>query len=163
MMAFRQRRREGSLQPMDYVIRAMEIEDYEDVLALWESSEGVGLSSADAKRSIAVFLERNPGLSHIAHRGEQLVGAVLCGHDGRRGYIHHLAVSRPCRGQGIGRELVARCLDGLQRIGIQKCHIFVFQANPEAAAFWDRMGWTKREELAVMSMRIPEESGQAQM
>ena len=146
---------------MDYVIRAMEIEDYEDVLALWEASEGVGLSGADTERSIAIFLERNPCLSHVAHRHGQLVGAVLCGHDGRRGYIHHLAVSKVCRREGIGSALVARCLGGLQQIGIQKCHIFVFQANPEAMAFWDRMGWTKREELAVMSMTIPEESGHA--
>ena len=146
---------------MDYVIRAMEIEDYQDVLALWDASEGVGLSSADAEQSIEIFLERNPGLSRVAHRREQLVGAVLCGHDGRRGYIHHLAVSRLCRREGIGSALVGRCLDGLRQIGIQKCHIFVFAVNSEAMVFWDRMGWTKREELTVMSMSIPEESGHA--
>ena len=146
---------------MDHAIRAMEIEDYEHVLALWEASEGVGLSSADTERSIAVFLERNPGLSQVAHRQGQLVGAVLCGHDGRRGFIHHLAVSKVCRREGIGSALVARCLDGLQECGIQKCHIFVFAANSEAMVFWDRMGWAKREELAVMSMSIPEKSGRA--
>jgi ribosomal protein S18 acetylase RimI-like enzyme len=145
---------------MDYVIRAMEIGDYDHVHRLWKASEGVGLSSADTERSIAVFLERNPGLSHVAHHQGQLIGAILCGHDGRRGYIHHLAVSMACRKEGVGRALVAHCLDRLEQIGIQKCHIFVFAANTEAKVFWDRMGWIMRGELTVMSMSIP--GGRAQ-
>ncbi|MFQ5903472.1 MAG: GNAT family N-acetyltransferase [Candidatus Binatia bacterium] len=80
---------------MGIVIREMALQDYDEVLALWQTSEGVGLSDADLEEGVARFLDRNPGLSFVALDGEHLVGAVLCGHDGRRGYIHHLVVSKP--------------------------------------------------------------------
>ena len=132
-------------------MREMTIHDYEDVLALWQASEGVGLSDADSEESIAGYLHRNPGLSFVAHDGEHLVGAVLCGHDGRRGYIHHLAVSESHRRQGLGRALAERCLSALRRDGIDKCHIFVFAANRDTSAFWKSIGWTQRVELVMMS------------
>jgi len=74
-----------------------------------------------------------------------------CGHDGRRGYIHHLAVSKPYRCQGVGRALAGQCLSALRAAGIHKCHLFVFDDNQEAIAFWKKMGWTQRIELTVMS------------
>jgi ribosomal protein S18 acetylase RimI-like enzyme len=133
------------------VIREMTIGDYEEVLALWRASVGVGLSDADLEESIASYLHRNPGLSFVAHDGEQLVGGVLCGHDGRRGYIHHLAVSESHRRRGLGRALVERCLSALGRAEIDKCHIFVFAANRDTIAFWKSIGWTQRVELIMMS------------
>ena len=136
---------------MSVVIREMTIEDYDAVLALWQVSEGVGLSDADSEESIGLYLDRNPGLSFVAHGGKHLVGAVLCGHDARRGYIHHLAVSKPHRRQGLGRALVERCLTALRQDGIDKCHIFVFADNQDTIAFWKSIGWTQRVELVVMS------------
>ena len=139
---------------MSIVIREMTIQDYDEALALWQASEGVGLSDADSEERIARYLNRNPGLSFVARDGEHLVGAVLCGHDGRRGYIHHLSVSESHRRRGLGRVLVERCLPALSRAGIGKCHIFVFADHQNAIAFWKNIGWTQRVELVMMSRYI---------
>ena len=136
---------------MSVVIREMTMRDYGEVLALWRTSKGVGLSDADSEESIASYLHRNPGLSFVARDGKHLVGCVLCSHDGRRGYIHHLAVSESQRRQGLGRALVERCLSALRRDGIDKCHIFVFADNRDTIAFWKSIGWTQRVELVMMS------------
>ncbi len=139
---------------MNIEIREMTIGDYDEVLALWQACEGIGLRDADSQEGVARFLERNPGLSLIALDGQHLIGAVLCGHDGRRGYIHHLAVSKPHRRLGIGRTLVGRCLSALEREGIGKCHIFVFSDNKDAIAFWEKIAWIERVELTMMSQNI---------
>lgn len=139
---------------MAFEIRMMTIDCYEKILALWQAVEGVGLSSADERESIARYLRRNPGLSWLAWDGKSLVGAVLCGHDGRRGYIHHLAVRPDYRRQGIGRKLVGHALSGLRREGIEKCHLFVFRQNELAIAFWRALGFTGRSELSMMSIQI---------
>ena len=136
----------------------MAIEDYDDVVSLWEAAEGVGLSDADSRESTAAYLAHNPGLSFAAHDEGQLVGAVLCGHDGRRGYVHHLAVRRSHRRRGIGRTLADRCLAALRREGIHKCHLFVFSENREAVAFWRKIGWTQRIELVMMSCGVARET-----
>jgi ribosomal protein S18 acetylase RimI-like enzyme len=136
---------------MDVTIREMTLDDYDAVLSLWQASDGVGLSEADARENVAGYLERNPGLSFVAHDGGQLVGAVLCGHDGRRGFIHHLAVRQSHRRHGVGRALAEQCLTRLDAEGIQKCHLFVFATNHDAIAFWQRVGWHQRTDLTVMS------------
>jgi N-acetylglutamate synthase len=136
---------------MDTLIQEMTIQDYDAVRALWQESEGLKLSEVDSKSSIVRFLERNPGLSFVAYDNKQLVGAVLCGHDGRRGYIDQLAVRESHRRQGIGKALVARCLYNLMRIGIHKWHLFVLEDNREALAFWKKLGWAERVELVTMS------------
>ena len=136
---------------MTVTIEEMTDEDYDEVFALWRASEGIGLSEADSAEGIAGYLVRNPGLSFVARDGETLVGAVLCGHDGRRGYLHHLAVSPASRGRGIGRALVAECLARLRQQGIQRCHLFVFRENRDALAFWQRIGWRTRADLTMMS------------
>jgi ribosomal protein S18 acetylase RimI-like enzyme len=132
-------------------IHEMTIADYDEVRALWQRSEGIDLSGADSRSSITRFLERNPGLSFVARDGEQLVGAVLCGHDGRRGYIDHLVVSKTHRRQGIGRMLASRCLYNLMQNGIQKWNLFVREDNKDAIAFWSKLGWQQRVELVTMS------------
>jgi len=132
-------------------IHEMTIADYDEVRALWQQSEGIDLSGADSRSSITRFLERNPGLSFVARDGGQLVGAVLCGHDGRRGYIDHLAVRSSHRRQGIGRMLASRCLYNLMQNGIQKWHLFVREDNLDAIAFWSKLGWQQRVELVTMS------------
>jgi len=137
---------------MNYrLIRPMTIEDYQRVLALWQASEGVGLSDADSRESIACYLARDPGHSFVTEVNGTLAGAVLCGHDGRRGYIHHLAVHPDYRRRGIGRELAAHCLAALRQAGIQKCHLFVFGENGNGRTFWQDAGWTERVELVLMS------------
>jgi ribosomal protein S18 acetylase RimI-like enzyme len=143
---------------MSVEIREMTIDDYDQSVALWQVSQGVELSNADSRGHIEAFLQRNPGLSCVACDGPNLVGTVLCGHDGRRGYLHHLAVSQSHRGQGIGRTLAARALTMLRRHGIDKCHIFVVKKNREAIAFWKRIGWIERVELLLMSQLTPPSS-----
>ena len=105
----------------------------------------------DSKDDIARFLERKPGLSFVPLDNGHLVGVVLCSHDGRRGYIDQLAVRKSHRRQGIGKGLVDRCLFNLMRSGIHKWHLFVLEDNQDAIAFWNRLGWAKRVELATMS------------
>jgi N-acetylglutamate synthase len=139
---------------MNVELREMTIDDYDSVYALWESTPGIGLSNADSKEGIRGFLARNPGFSYIALDGDNIVGAALCGHDGRRGYIHHLAVNVNHREQGMGRSLVNRCLFALLKIGISKCHLFVFGDNQGAINFWKKVGWTQRVELMMMSQYI---------
>lgn len=139
---------------MSVEIREMTMADYDAMLALWQISEGIGLSNADSRDNIASYLQRNPGLSFVAYDSDQLVGTVLCGHDGRRGYLHHLAVSTSHRYQGIGRRLAEQALTMLQCQGIEKCHLFVIKNNREALAFWKQIGWKKRSDLLLMSKTI---------
>jgi ribosomal protein S18 acetylase RimI-like enzyme len=139
---------------MSLAIEPMTLTSYDQVMALWQATEGVGLSLADSRQAIGFYLARNPGLSLVARQEGRLVGAVLCGHDGRRGFIHHLAVRPEARRQGIGRRLVQECLAGLRREGIQKCHLFVFRLNEEAIAFWRAIGFTGRDELSMMSIYV---------
>jgi ribosomal protein S18 acetylase RimI-like enzyme len=130
------------------------IEAYDQVMSLWQLCEGIGLSGADSKRNIKYYLERNPALSFVAQRNDVMVGAVLSGHDGRRGYIHHLAVHPDYRNKGIGKKLVERCLVALQSIGIQKCHLFIFNNNTEGIRFWNSIGWTQRFDISLISKTI---------
>jgi ribosomal protein S18 acetylase RimI-like enzyme len=134
------------------MIQEMTVQDYDEIRALWQESEGIELSEVDSKADIARFLKRNPGLSFVARDNGQLVGVVLCSHDGRRGYIDQLAVRKSHRRQGIGKGLVDRCLYNLMRSGIHKWHLFVLEDNQDAIAFWKKLGWAKRMKLATMSL-----------
>jgi len=130
----------------------MRLADYSQVLALWQETEGMGLSQADTREAIGRYLKRNRGLSLVGLTGAgQLAGAVLCGHDGRRGLLHHLAVRTGCRGRGLGQALVEQCLAGLARAGIDKCHLLVLADNQSGRDFWLRTGWHERPELVLMS------------
>jgi N-acetylglutamate synthase len=140
---------------MEFSILPMKIEDYEEVYALWQKSEGLGLSGADTKEGIDHFLQLNPGLSFTARSAGRLVGAAICGCDGRRGYLHHLAVEEDSRKNGIGLALVNACLAVLTERRIQKCHIFVYANNQNAIAFWEKTGWLHRTELILMSKNLP--------
>jgi putative acetyltransferase len=139
---------------MGLEFREFRMEDYDLVRALWEASAGVGLSDADSRESIESYLTRNPGMSFVAYEDGTLVGAVLCGHDGRRGLLHHLAVARSHRGQGVGRHLADCCLEALRAEGITKAHLFVYHNNHGGVAFWKELGWHERTELRMMSRDI---------
>jgi putative acetyltransferase len=139
--------------------RPIEEKDYEQLYHLWNSNPGVGLSEADSPDSIASYLEQNRGSSLAAFSGETLVGSILAGDDGRRGYLHHLVVHSDFRKRGIGRKLVGEAVLRLKRRGIGKCHIFIFTDNEEGIEFWKSIGWDYREDIAVMSF-TPDETGQ---
>ena len=130
------------------------LDDFQDAIALWKSCEGIGLSSADSKDNLTTYLKRNPGMSFVARSKNAIIAAVLCGHDGRRGYLHHLAVHPDFRNQGIGRALVKKCISALQSIGIQKCHLFIFNSNRDAIRFWEKIGWSYRKDIGVVSKEI---------
>jgi ribosomal protein S18 acetylase RimI-like enzyme len=136
------------------VVRPFRMEDYDASFALWRRCEGIGLGASDTRAAIAAYVRRNPGLSFVAHRKGRLVGTVLCGHDGRRGYLHHLAVSKRYRRVGLGRRLVDTCLERLRRIDIHKCNIFVFADNVEGMTFWTRTGWNPRPDLSLLQVDL---------
>jgi GNAT superfamily N-acetyltransferase len=98
-----------------FPITVMQPDDYDAVLALWQRCEGVGLTPSDSREAVRAYLIRNPGLSFVARQDGKIVGAVLCGHDGRRGYLYHLAVAPENRHQGLGRAIVDACLSGWRR------------------------------------------------
>jgi N-acetylglutamate synthase len=135
-------------------ILQFDIESYENVFALWKRCEGVGLSDADSPQAIRAYLERNPGMSFLAKADSNIIGAILGGHDGRRGYIHHLAVDNAWRRRGIARQLVETCIQVLKEAGIQKTHIFIFNSNVNGIAFWKSVGWTHRSDISVISKII---------
>jgi ribosomal protein S18 acetylase RimI-like enzyme len=142
-------------------VRPMNGRDFTRVMALWRALPGIGLDGvSDSKAGIAQFLKRNPGLSLVACDKAAVVGAVLCGHDGRRGYLHHLAVALTHRKLGIGKALVERCLRSLEKQRIPKCNIFLFRSNASGRAFWKHNGWSVRNDLSVMQ-RMTENGGHA--
>jgi len=131
-------------------IRSFRPADYNEVRRLWLSTEGIGLNESDTRAAVGRFLKRNPGFSVVAVAEKRIVGAMLCGHDGRRGYLHHLAVARKQRRQGIGRELVEVCLGKLRAVGIPKCNLFLFTSNRPGRIFWRHLGWTVRSDLSLV-------------
>lgn len=139
---------------MDIEIVEFAIADYEAVLALWKSCEGIGLNDADSLEKTRQYLQRNAGMSFVAKSEGRLLGAVLAGHDGRRGYLHHLAVAASARRQGIGGRLVTESLEALKKTGIQKCHIFIFNSNTSGRAFWKSLGWVLREDIGIVSKDV---------
>ncbi len=136
-------------------VREMRGDDYTEVLALWQSCEGIGLSDSDSREAIAAYLARNPGMSSVARQPDgRLVGAVLCGDDGRRGYLHHLAVPPDSRGRGIGSALLARCFERLAARGIPKCNVFLFADNEAGREFWQHGGWSSRPDLEILQKLV---------
>lgn len=133
-------------------IKAMTIEAYDKIYSIWCSIPGIGLSNADSKKAIEKYLKRNPNMSFSCYDGNKIVGTILCGHDGRRGYIHHTCVLSEYRGKNIGKKLVEKALEVLKNEGIDKCHLFVFCDNEVGKNFWKRLGWEKRSDLLVYSM-----------
>lgn len=134
--------------------RTFEIADYEAAVQLWSRVEGVEIAEGDSKEEIARYLIQNSGLSRVAEDNGAIVGVSLCGHDGRRGYIYHLAVAPEYHGRGVGRKLVAECLDGLRRLGLPRALILVAGDNPQGQAFWRRCGWEDLPEAKVMGIDV---------
>jgi ribosomal protein S18 acetylase RimI-like enzyme len=125
--------------------------DYDEVMTLWKATEGLTLREADSRQAIINYLGHNPGLSFVARDGDRLVGAVLAGTDGRRGYLQHLAVAATHRRRGLGSSLAIRVLVELRAVGIAKCHLFVRREHADAREFWEHLGWTARDDVVLMS------------
>src|SRR6266550_7478337 len=121
--------------------REFRIEDYDAAVALWKRVEGVEIAEGDSKEEIEQYILRNPDLSRVAEDGTAIVGVALCGHDGRRGHIYHLAVDPAYQGCGLGKRLLDECLNGLRRAGLKRVIIMVADDNPRGRKFWKRCGW----------------------
>lgn len=129
-------------------IRNMQLDDYDSVYALWLSCPGMGLNNLDDSREgITKYLARNPDTCFVAVEDGRIIGSILTGHDGRRGYISHTAVSPSHQRQGIGKQLVEVALDALKQQDINKVNLVVFARNEKGNAFWEKMGFTQRPDL----------------
>jgi len=137
-----------------YDYEVMRIEDYNEVYALWDVTENIGLSAADSLANTAAYLEKSPDQSFVCRYGGAIVGTVLCANDGRRAYISHLAVRPEHRRQGIANKLVELAMMAQEQYGIGKCHIFVFADNAAGIAFWENEGFDKRDDLYIMSKNV---------
>ncbi len=130
------------------MVRTMTIEDYEGVKALWMTIKGFAIRSIDDSREgVTRFLQRNPSTSVVAVEDGRIVGAILCGHDGRRGCLYHVCVAEEYRMRGIGKSMVVFCMERLKAEHITKVSLIAFTANDIGNAFWKQIGWTKREDL----------------
>jgi putative acetyltransferase len=142
---------------MSILIRVMSVGDYAPVVELWRRTEGIGLNESDSERAITAYLQRNMGMSAVAQSQDgEVIGAVLCGHDGRRGYLHHLAVDAAHRNRGIAAQLLEWCFDRLREAGVPKCNILLFTENQSGASFWTHNGWSSRSDLRVLQKRLSE-------
>ncbi len=139
-------------------IRPMVSEDYEGVKALWMTIHGFGIRSIDDSfEGVNRFLKRNEGISVVALNDKnEVVGAILCGHDGRRGCLYHVCVREDCRLMGIGKSMVVRCMNALKNEKINKVSLIAFTQNDIGNAFWNRIGWTKREDLNYYDFTLNE-------
>ncbi len=130
------------------MIKAMTIDDYEQVRNLWMQIKGFAIRSIDDSREgVLRFLERNPNTSVVAEENGVIVGAILCGHDGRRGCLYHVCVAPDYRRRGIGKAMVVFCMDALKREHINKVSLIAFTKNDIGNAFWHNVGWVQREDL----------------
>lgn len=144
---------------MGTTIRSMTIEDYKAVKALWQSIRGFGIRSIDdSEEGVRRFLARNPGISVVAEQDGEVVGAILCGHDGRRGCLYHVCVREENRRQGIGKAMVVFCMEALKKEQINKVSLIAFTKNDVGNAFWKEIGWTKREDLNYYDFTLNEEN-----
>ncbi len=137
----------------------MTIDDYNAVFALWKSIHGFGIRSIDDSREgIERFIKRNPTTSIVAEEEGKIVGAILCGHDGRRGCFYHVCVAEEYRMRGIGKAMVVEAMNRLKEEQINKVTLIAFTKNDVGNAFWNRIGWTRREDLNYYEFTLNEEN-----
>ena len=140
-------------------IRVMETKDYDGVKNLWMTIKGFGIRSLDDSREgVERFLKRNPTTSVVAEEDGKIVGAILCGHDGRRGCLYHVCVEKDYRMKGIGKSMVVFCMEALKKEQINKVSLIAFTQNDIGNAFWKQIGWTKREDLNYYDFTLNEKN-----
>ena len=143
----------------NFTLRVMQIEDYENVYKLWMTIDGFGIRSIDdSEAGVARFLRRNPTTSVVAEVEGKIVGAILCGHDGRRGCFYHVCVHQEYRKHGIGKAMAVFCMKALQEEEINKVSLIAFQKNEGGNQFWRKVGWTFREDLNYYDFTLNEEN-----
>lgn len=135
-------------------IKRFDKEHLNEALKIWENDDGIGICSSDTPEKISYFLKKNPSSCFVAKNDEILVGTILCGNDGRRGYIYHLCVKNEYRNNGIGESLLTASLNSLSQAGIEKCHLYFLGRNSRAFSFYKHNGWKQRNELILMSKNI---------
>lgn len=141
------------------MIRAMKMDDYEQVHDLWMKIKGFAIRSIDdSKEGVERFLNRNPGISVVAEEDGKIVGAILCGHDGRRGCMYHVCVDPDYRLKGIGKSMVVFAMEALKREKINKVSLIAFTQNDVGNAFWKEIGWTGREDLNYYDFTLNSEN-----
>src|SRR5438093_10387055 len=132
----------------------MYINDYDAAIGIWRRVEGLEIAEGDDREGISQFLTRNPGLSIVAIDGAAVVGVALCGHDGRRGHVYHLAVDPAYQGCGLGKRLLDECLNGLRSAGVKRVIIMVADDNQRGAEFWKRQGWEEISSAILMGVDL---------
>ncbi len=138
-------------------IRVMTIEDYPQVYALWMSIHGFGIRTVDDSREgVEKFLKRNPATSVVAVEDDRVVGAILCGHDGRRGCFYHVCVAEDKRQRGIGKQMATFAMHALKAEGINKVSLIAFKSNEVGNRFWRSVGWTYRDDLNYYDFTLNE-------
>lgn len=144
---------------MSIIIREMTMADYDNVYQLWMSISGFGIRMVDDSRDgVERFLRRNPTTSVVAEQNGLIIGAILCGHDGRRGCFYHVCVSAACRKHGVGHRMVGFCLEALHKEGISKVNLIAFKNNEAGNAFWKKLGWTWRQDLNYYDLTLNQEN-----
>ena len=139
------------------IIRIMREEDYDRVYALWMSCKNMGFNDRDDSREgIAKYLKRNPATCFVAEEDGRIAGVILAGHDGRRGFIHHMAVAEDHRRQGLASRLTEHALAALKAEGIHKVALLVFNRNAAGNAFWENMGFTARNDVTYRNRALTE-------
>ena len=143
----------------NFTLRVMQIEDYEKIYKLWMTIDGFGIRSIDdSYEGVARFIKRNPTTSVVAECGGDIVGAILCGHDGRRGCFYHVCVHKDYRKRGIGKAMAVFCMKALQEEQINKVSLIAFKSNVVGNAFWKSAGWTFREDLNYYDFTLNEKN-----
>lgn len=137
------------------MIRCMRPEDYTGVYDLWTRIKGFAIRSIDdSKENILRFLVRNPDMSYVAEEDGRIVGAVLCGHDGRRGCLYHVCVDESYRKRGIGTALAKATTEALRKEGINTVSLVAFSNNEAGNHFWQKLGWEMRKDLISYDMSL---------
>ena len=143
----------------NFTLRVMQIEDYEQVYNLWMTIDGFGIRSIDdSYEGVERFLKRNPTTSVVAEADGKVVGANLCGHDGRRGCFYHVCVHADYRKHGIGKAMAVFCMKALQEEHINKVSLIAFKSNVVGNTFWRKVGWTFREDLNYYDFTLNEDN-----
>ena len=143
-----------------FTIKTMTIEDYDGLYALWMTIHGFGIRSVDDSREgVEIFLKRNPSTSVVAVSEDgEIVGGILCGHDGRRGCLYHVCVRAEYRVLGIGKEMVLRCREALRKEGVNKINLIAFKSNAVGNHFWQKLNWKFRDDCNYYEANLNEEN-----
>lgn len=141
-------RREGKEE-----IRTARISDYDGLMRLWLAN-GISIRAGDDRRGIRTVLDRNPGLSLVAVRHGSIVGAAMGTWDGRRGWIHHLAVDASCRRTGIASRILSELEIRMKRKGVQIVKAEIYGTNSASLALFRKRGYADYTNLRTVGKTL---------